>query len=563
MAFNLADVLKDMPKSGTDREQIEYIRLDRIEEDPNNFYQLSGIEELAANIQLCGLQQPIRVRPISGETERYMIVSGHRRRKAVELLAKDEPERWEEVPCIVEEDAIPASLQQLRLICANANTRTMTSAEVSEQAEQAKKLLYQLKEEGYEFPGRMRDHVAEVVNVSKSKLARLKVIRDKLSAVWEPSWKKGDLGESSAYALAQMPKAYQNLLFEEKNRTNANIKYLYADDIKKFGERAAAIEKLVCKETGGECENCERKLRKATVAERYGWFHCDNKCCKDCPELSRCKAACPRLAETVEKLKADAKEAAKQEKLAQAEKDRPAVERISALWQRFGLCRGMADKSIEDCKEAMGLYFFPFDETKAMQLECGEAKISATSKLPYGMGCYLPEINRLVNLADLFGVSLDYLLCRTDVRELAVGVMPDSGTEEARTAYIPGAWYPVSVEPPVGKRLILIDSDWIVDDGKYIGYGEYTMDYGAPVAYWTLAPDPSAAPAAAPVPSGWRGGEPEAYGTYAAYVQVDGAANPLLKELLWDGEEWFLLGSPLADHAKVLCWAERPEVLYG
>ena len=39
-------------------------------------------------------------------------------------------------------------------------------------------LLYQLREEGYEFPGRMRDQVAAACKVSAPKLARLKVIRE-------------------------------------------------------------------------------------------------------------------------------------------------------------------------------------------------------------------------------------------------------------------------------------------------------------------------------------------------------------------------------------------------
>ena len=59
----------DVPDSDTSgslptaREQIEYIDIDRIDDDPRNFYELSGLDELAANIELLGLQQPIRVRP--------------------------------------------------------------------------------------------------------------------------------------------------------------------------------------------------------------------------------------------------------------------------------------------------------------------------------------------------------------------------------------------------------------------------------------------------------------------------------------------------------------------
>ena len=158
MAFDLSELLKDVSDSGINREQIEYIKLELLDEDPNNFYQLSAIDELASNIELCGLQQPIRVR--KQENGRYMIVSGHRRRAAVAMLAQEAPEKWQDVPCIVESDVVSPSLQELRLIFANSSTRTMTSAEISQQAEKVEKLLYHLKEEGYEFPGLMRDHVA-------------------------------------------------------------------------------------------------------------------------------------------------------------------------------------------------------------------------------------------------------------------------------------------------------------------------------------------------------------------------------------------------------------------
>lgn len=566
MAFDLGQLLKDVPKLDTKREQIEYIRLDLIDEDPNNFYQLSGIDELAANIELCGLQQPIRVRPIP-ESDSYVIVSGHRRRKAVETLSKDDPERWAEVPCIIEQDAVSPALQQLRLIYANANTRTMTSAEISAQAEQVEKLLYQLKEEGYEFPGRMRDHVAQAVGQSKSKLSRLKMIRDNLAAAWKPSWEDGTLSESPAYELSKLPKAYQSLLFEEKSRTGANIKYLYADDVKKFGERASAIEKMTCGTFGGDCGHFEGKIRKAAVSERWGWFHCDNKCCKDCPELIRCKAACPRLQETVKKLRADAKEAARQEKAAQEEKDAPTVAKISALWQRFGLAREMSYKDIDACKKAMGIYSFPYDAEQTMKLECGEAKISPETKLPFGYSCHVSEISRLVALADMFSCSLDYLLCRTDVREMASQstAVPDSGTDKAaETSQYPCGWYPASVEPPVGKPLVLLDYHDFADEGVYNGCGQYSgrIDDEEPVRAWSLKPSADdLAQVTTFVPNsgtGWKTGNPEGYGTYVAYVQFAGSPKKALRELLWTGDEWLLFGENISDDVTVCCWAERP-----
>lgn len=483
MAFNLADMLSDVSKLDTNREQIEYIRLDLVDPDPNNFYQLSGVEELAANIQLCGLQQPIRVRKHPTEEGRYMIVSGHRRREAVLLLAKDDPKQWEEIPCIIEADEIPAALQQLRLIYANSNTRTMTSAELSEQAVQVEKLLYQLKEEGYEFPGRMRDHVAKAVNASKTKLARLKVIRDSLAAVWQPFWKDGTLTENTAYELSRLPKAYQSLLFEEKSRTGAKLQYLYGDDVKKYGERVGAIVNQTCATFGGDCGNYENKMRKAATADQFGWFHCDNKCCRDCQELLRCQRACPRLKETIKQLKADAKESAKRDAAAKAEADKLPSMKISALWQRFGLAREMAFKELDDCKQAMGIYYFPYDHTKAVELECGEAKITPDTKLPYGSGCYLPEIQRLIALADLFDCSLDYLFCRTDVKEMA---RPAPAVSECDTI-----WHPISEDPPIGVDLVWVDVAGFSDTGKYLGSKRIESNCTIPwpeASYWAYLP---------------------------------------------------------------------------
>ena len=144
--------------SGTGPDQITYIDINLLDADPGNFYSLEGVEELAANIQFCGLQQPIRVR--SGENGHYTVVSGHRRRAALKELAKEDPARWQQVPCIVERDEASPALRELRLIYANSDTRRMSNADIAQQAERVEALLYQLQEEGLEFPGRMRDHVA-------------------------------------------------------------------------------------------------------------------------------------------------------------------------------------------------------------------------------------------------------------------------------------------------------------------------------------------------------------------------------------------------------------------
>lgn len=412
---NLGELIAKAAVSNSDtgREQIEYIDLEHIDPDPNNFYSLEGLEELAANIQLCGLQQPIRVRP--GADGHVVVVSGHRRRAALELLAKEDP-RWRSVPCIRERGEGSEALQELKLIYANSDTRKLTSPELSRQAQRVEELLYQLKEEGYDFPGRMRDHVAQACKVSASKLARLKMIRDNLEPSWEPSYEKGELSESTAYTLAQMPAEHQKVIFEGLKSKNTQIRWFYEYEAKNCGDKLAAIDKLICKRGARKdfpCSNVERKRRQAVYQNHYSTSSC-SKCCDKCENLAKCKNACPMLADKVKRLREDAKAQRRQEQLAKEEKERPVLEEIQAFWTRFGEAREAAGKSVKACYKAMEKYWVQSDDEKVEALEKGTAKLNVNTNLPYGYSCYLGDVKRYIKVADLLGVSLDYLLCRTD-----------------------------------------------------------------------------------------------------------------------------------------------------
>ena len=171
----------------------------QLHEDARNFYTVSGVEDLAANIQLCGLMDPLRV---SKAEDGYTIVSGHRRFAALSLLAKEDS-RFSKAACIVDPGTESPQMQELRLIYANADTRRMSSADIARQAERVQELLYELKEQGVDFPGRMRDHVAEACKISKSKLSRLEAIRSHLAPdirkVYWDGPEKGRLNEAAAY----------------------------------------------------------------------------------------------------------------------------------------------------------------------------------------------------------------------------------------------------------------------------------------------------------------------------------------------------------------------------
>jgi len=219
--FNLGDYLRaaegvgpygeGVSKSDTAKEQIEYIPLEDIDPDPENFYSLEGLDELAGNIEFVGLQQPLRVRP--GPGDHVTVVSGHRRRAACLLIRDGGSKLFEHgVPCIVERGDISKEMQELRLIYANSSTRVMSSAELSKQAERVEELLYKLKEQGVEFPGRMRDHVAAAVNASKTKVGRLHAIRGNLTPSLLAEFDAGRISEAVAYRISQEDSSVQTEL---------------------------------------------------------------------------------------------------------------------------------------------------------------------------------------------------------------------------------------------------------------------------------------------------------------------------------------------------------------
>lgn len=409
--FNLADALKNVSELDTAREQIEYINIDLLESDERNFYQLSDLEQLVSNIELIGLQQPIRVRPHPEQEGKYIVVSGHRRRAAMQLLADEGNDAFREAPCIVEASAASDAMQELRLIYANSDTRRMSPAEIAKQVERVEALLYQLKEEGVEFPGRMRDHVAEACKVSKSKIARLKVIRDNLAFEYKYLWEAGELSEAVAYALAQQP---QNVQRDLHTFCASTPKQWSEWSVKSKVEQYEKIKSRECKHaSGGKCDHCNTLLQKLWD-NTYSYRPCDRVCCADCSSLGSCKNSCSHMADRAKKIKTDAREAKRQEKLAQEAKDAVKIAEIQELWIRFGFARQQAKKTVEEAFAAMGRYYYKAQEAEFIERENASAKTTANSSLPYAYNFDLSLVKALVGAADCLGCSVDFLLRRSD-----------------------------------------------------------------------------------------------------------------------------------------------------
>lgn len=391
--------------------QLQYIDIDQLDANEANFYavDVSKSDTLADSIAMDGLQQPLVVTP--GQDGRYTVISGHRRRAAIrKLVEEDGREDLRRVPCLVKTYQSPA-LAELQLIMANSTVRVLSSAEVMHQAKRMEDLLYQLKEEGYSFPGRMRAQVAEACQVSESKLARLKVIRDKLIGPWMEKFEAGEISEDVAYTIAKQREDYQ----EGLDTIFAHSKYSPSKE--SVNARLDQLEKISSIECAGgaACTNRERMIERTAKSSSAYWATCEG-CCASCVNRSTCEHVCPMVEEQVaqeaearqlELKEAKAKreeEAAKRaaEQVAEAECNRKRWQRLGEELERLGVTKEEAAVNIwgadrSDLQEAL------------VRSLAGDVPEEFVPGLESDLEEELCDTYMVLDLANA-GVSLDYVL---------------------------------------------------------------------------------------------------------------------------------------------------------
>lgn len=475
--FDLACVLKDAgAQMGTNQEQIEYIRITKLHPDPDNFYEMTGIDELCANIELIGLQQPLRVRADAENAGEYIIVSGHRRWTALCRLVNEGHDQYLDAPCIVEQPASSAELQELRLIYANADTRKMTNAETAKQAARVEELLYKLKEQGVDFPGRMRDHVAEACKISKSKLQRLKQIQKGLALdIAAAYYDTGKLSEGAALELSKLPIADQRYIIDAAI-DKPGIEYLRDYSVTSRAALLQRFREMPCPADGGCCTNCDNIFRKAFANGYEGYSYCardKHGCCNTCPELASCSKSCEFVEVKKADLKAKAKEQKAQEKAAQAAEDAPKIELIRNLWTRMAeaLDRNCLTYSdvLEKTHKCAAL---PADDARELLNNPQTAKVSEKTALPFSFNISLSNVKTLCDFADTLNCSIDHLLCHD--APAAAAAQPTALRWHTEAPPKDGTYIVVYRDAELGGETCVEDSVW--QDGRWRLIGRYAED---------------------------------------------------------------------------------------
>lgn len=226
MAFNMMDLLNNNSRATQDKvESISkfktiQINIDDLVPSRNNFYSIEegGIKELKDSIELLGLQQNLVVNKL--ENGKYEIIAGHRRYMAMKMLYEEGNQNFKSIPCKVEED--DNIKNELRLIITNSTTRELTDWEKIHQASKLKELLIEYKKRE-KIPGRVRDIVANILNVSATQIARMESISKNLIEEFKEELKEDKVNFSSAYELSKLDEEKQKEIYEDNKENNSNI----------------------------------------------------------------------------------------------------------------------------------------------------------------------------------------------------------------------------------------------------------------------------------------------------------------------------------------------------
>lgn len=348
MAFDLKKAAGfDKIVSNLDTMEITQIPIDQIDTNEKNFFSVEDVEELKDSIAMKGILQPLLVTKAG---DRYRIIAGHRRHKAAAMAAAEGNDNLLSVPCVVLPEMSEA-MEWALLIQTNTTTRELSYPEKMKAAQQMKSTLVQLKEEGVKITGKLRDIVAEQLEISSTELARMNVIEKNLSPKWKKRLEENNIGPAVAYELARLPLTMQDEFYTEHR---SKSEYFGTKDIEDFSERAALKEYLTddcplasdwsaqrLREKGKKVP-CQYFKKIRTRKSKKNPDECPG-CCGKCPNWNNCTQCCPIASGHFERQIA----AEKSKDLTQRKQELFANSALSQISERFAAAMNAKQYTVE------------------------------------------------------------------------------------------------------------------------------------------------------------------------------------------------------------------------
>lgn len=206
MRKSMLDNLKTVV-SNTLTDDIKMIDIDELHESADNFFVVENIEQFAQTILgQGGVKDNLIVRPL--ETGGYEIISGHRRRAAVQYLLDNGENIARVLPCLVQDYANEDD-KMLDLILMNVSARQISDQELWKAYETLDKILKDKKDKG-EYYGRLRDDIAKTLGVSASQVGKMQNVDKNAIEPVKEAVASGELTISTANEIAKLDKEEQS-----------------------------------------------------------------------------------------------------------------------------------------------------------------------------------------------------------------------------------------------------------------------------------------------------------------------------------------------------------------
>ena len=246
MAWNVMDALNNKPKVAADnkpkaRFRTKDIEISKMYSNDMNFYSLPDIEQLAQDIFAVGLLENLTVVYDPCDRGEYRIIAGERRWRALTHLVEQGHEEFAVASCQIKTPAEEHE-ELIQLIIANTY-RDKTTADILEEQKQLEETLKYMKENGLTLhgykldSGRLRDTIADMMQVSATKIAQIESINKKLIPEFTTELKEGRLTFSAAYEISKMSEDIQEEMLERYRETGLTYK-----EVKEFIEKQKKAE---------------------------------------------------------------------------------------------------------------------------------------------------------------------------------------------------------------------------------------------------------------------------------------------------------------------------------
>lgn len=240
--YSVLNALNRQTKAGIEETEpkakfrVKDLSVFKIYANEENFYPQEDIEQKIGEILSVGLLECLVVKyePIEAVGD-YKLISGERRWRALRLLVERGYKEFEFVTCNVVAP-VTSHEEKVAMIIANSH-RNKDVATILREEQELKETLEEMKEKGIELKGynlqsgRIRDVIADLLNISSTKAAQIEAVNNNLIPEFEKELDKKRLTFSAVYELSGMSEDEQKKALDILNSTG-ELTYRTIKDMK-------------------------------------------------------------------------------------------------------------------------------------------------------------------------------------------------------------------------------------------------------------------------------------------------------------------------------------------